>query len=53
MTITKQILQTIKKEFKAGKFQVCPGDLPFEIQLQLGCSWEKALTEANRIRIGK
>lgn len=50
MKITKQILETVKREFDGGKFQTTVQDLPFEIQFRLECSWGAALMHANRIR---
>jgi hypothetical protein len=50
---TKSILSKIEQRFREGAFQREINDLPFEIQFQLGCSWGRALCEANRIRVAK
>lgn len=48
---TASILSHIADRFRAGQLQREIDDLPFEIQFQLGCSWGRALSYANEIRV--
>lgn len=48
---TESILTHIAERFQAGQLQCEIDDLPFEIQFQLGCSWGRALSYANEIRV--
>jgi hypothetical protein len=47
----KQVVASIEREFIAGKHQSTIKDLPFEIQFRTQCSWMRALTDANDIRV--
>lgn len=47
----KQVVAQLAREFANGQHQVKPQDLPFEIQFRTGCSWGRALTDANAIWI--
>ena len=51
--ITKAIVQRLASEFAAGKHQRQIDSLPAELQFRLDCSWGRALTFANDIRVGK
>lgn len=48
---TESILSKIAARFSDGQLQREINDLPFEIQFQLGCSWGRALSYANDIRV--
>lgn len=50
---TRSIIQNIASEFKSGKHQNDIKDLVWEIQFRLGCSYGRALSYANDIRVGK
>lgn len=47
----KSILSNIANRFRTGQLRCEINDLPFEIQFQLGCSWGRALSYANDIRV--
>lgn len=50
---TRFIVKGIAAEFSNGQHQRNIIDLPFEIQFRLGCSWGRALSYANDVRVGK
>lgn len=47
----KQIVKTVEAEFAQGRHQIEANDLPFEIHFRTGCSWGRALSYANAIRV--
>ncbi len=51
MGTRRDIIKKVETEFRSGLHQVKLEDLPFEIQMRTGCSWGKALGDANGIRI--
>lgn len=48
----RQIVATVCNEYRKGQHQQTAQDLPFEIQFRLHCSWGRALSYANTIRLG-
>lgn len=47
----KHLVERIADSWSPEKDRAQPGALEREIQFQLGCSWGKALTLANEIRV--
>jgi hypothetical protein len=49
----RDIVTTIAREFSEGRHQHDIHDLPWEIQYRTACTWGRALSYANDIRVGK